>query len=259
MLVIKGFLIGMAKIIPGVSGAVLAISLGIYDKGIKAITNFFSDVKNNIRFLVPLGIGVGISFIVGSKIVMFLLNNYYVFTMFLFLGLIMGGIPSVYKNICRKRSGYIIFIFALISVLLLDTLSDNNIYVISNSYMDLLVFMISGLIDAFGTVIPGLSSTALLMLFGSYDIIMTAISEVNLFILTYYGIGMMVGLILVSYLMNFLFSKYKKKAYSLVLGLVIGSMIILFGRVIGNISNIYELMICLLLLFLGVYVGKKLD
>ena len=259
MLVIKGFLIGMAKIIPGVSGAVLAISLGIYDKGIKAITNFFSDVKNNIRFLVPLGIGVGISFIVGSKIVMFLLNNYYVFTMFLFLGLIMGGIPSVYKNICRKRSGYIIFIFALISVLLLDTLSDNNIYVISNSYMYLLVFMISGLIDAFGTVIPGLSSTALLMLFGSYDIIMTAISEVNLFILTYYGIGMMVGLILVSYLMNFLFSKYKKKAYSLVLGLVIGSMIILFGRVIGNISNIYELMICLLLLFLGVYVGKKLD
>ena len=259
MLVIKGFLIGMAKIIPGVSGAVLAISLGIYDKGIKAITNFFSDVKNNIRFLVPLGIGVGISFIVGSKIVMFLLNNYYVFTMFLFLGLIMGGIPSVYKNICRKRSGYIIFIFALISVLLLDTLSDNNIYVISNSYMDLLVFMISGLIDAFGTVIPGLSSTALLMLFGSYDIIMTAISEVNLFILTYYGIGMMVGLILVSYLMNYLFSKYKKKTYSLVLGLVIGSMIILFGRVIGNISNIYELMICLLLLFLGIYVGKKLD
>lgn len=259
MLVIKGFLIGMAKIIPGVSGAVLAISLGIYDKGIKAITNFFSDIKNNIRFLVPLGIGVGISFIVGSKIVMFLLNNYYVFTMFLFLGLIMGGIPSVYKNICRKRSGYIIFIFALISVLLLDTLSDNNIYVISNSYMDLLVFMISGLIDAFGTVIPGLSSTALLMLFGSYDIIMTAISEVNLFILTYYGIGMMVGLILVSYLMNYLFSKYKKKTYSLVLGLVIGSMIILFGRVIGNISNIYELMICLLLLFLGIYVGKKLD
>ena len=259
MLVIKGFLIGMAKIIPGVSGAVLAISLGIYDKGIKAITNFFGDVKNNIRFLVPLGIGVGISFIVGSKIVMFLLNNYYVFTMFLFLGLIMGGIPSVYKNICRKRSGYIIFIFALISVLLLDTLSDNNIYVISNSYMDLLVFMISGLIDAFGTVIPGLSSTALLMLFGSYDIIMTAISEVNLFILTYYGIGMMVGLILVSYLMNYLFSKYKKKTYSLVLGLVIGSMIILFGRVIGNISNIYELMICLLLLCLGVYVGKKLD
>ena len=259
MLVIKGFLIGMAKIIPGVSGAVLAISLGIYDKGIKAITNFFGDVKNNIRFLVPLGIGVGISFIVGSKIVMFLLNNYYNFTMFLFLGLIMGGIPSVYKNICRKRSGYIIFIFALISVLLLDTLSDNNIYVISNSYMDLLVFMISGLIDAFGTVIPGLSSTALLMLFGSYDIIMTAISEVNLFILTYYGIGMMVGLILVSYLMNYLFSKYKKKTYSLVLGLVIGSMIILFGRVIGNISNIYELMICLLLLCLGVYVGKKLD
>lgn len=259
MLVIKGFLIGMAKIIPGVSGAVLAISLGIYDKGIKAITNFFSDVKNNIRFLVPLGIGVGISFIVGSKIVMFLLNNYYVFTMFLFLGLIMGGIPSVYKNICRKRSGYIIFIFALISVLLLDTLSDNNIYVISNSYRDLFVFMISGLIDAFGTVIPGLSSTALLMLFGSYDIIMTAISEVNLFILIYYGIGMMVGLILVSYLMNYLFSKYKKKTYSLVLGLVIGSMIILFGRVIGNISNIYELMICLLLLCLGVYVGKKLD
>ena len=123
--------------------------------------------------------------------------------------------------------------------------------------MDLLVFMISGLIDAFGTVIPGLSSTALLMLFGSYDIIMTAISEVNLFILIYYGIGMMVGLILVSYLMNYLFSKYKKKTYSLVLGLVIGSMIILFGRV--DVCNIYELMICLLLLCLGVYVGKKLD
>ncbi len=259
MLVIKGFLIGIAKIIPGVSGAVLAISLGVYDKSIKAITCFFNDVKENTRFLFPLSIGVIISFIIGSKIVLFLLDNFYGPTMFLFIGLIMGGIPNIYKNCCHKKSGYLIFGFSLLFVLFLNIFSDSNSYVIKNNYFDLVIFILSGLIDAFGTIIPGLSSTALLMLFGSYYIIMNAFSSVNLFILTYYGMGMLIGLIIVSYIMNYLFTKYKKKTYSLILGLVIGSMIILFSRSISFINGIYEFILCMVILFIGILVGIIFD
>lgn len=88
VLIIKGLIIGFAKVMPGVSGAILAISMGVYDKGINAITRFFDNIKENTKFLFFIGIGIIIAIMLGSNIVYFLLNNYYVITMLFFMGLI---------------------------------------------------------------------------------------------------------------------------------------------------------------------------
>ena len=107
ILFIKGIIIGIGKIVPGVSGAVLAVILKVYDKGINAIVNFKNDIKNNIKFLICNGLGIGIGIILFSKIIVFMLDNYYVYTMLLFIGIIIGGIPSITKEITRKNYKYV--------------------------------------------------------------------------------------------------------------------------------------------------------
>ena len=103
ILLLKGFIIGIAKIIPGVSGALIAISFGIYEKAIKAISNFFENPINNFLFLFPIGLGVLLSISLTSGLILYFINNYYFPTILLFIGLIMGGIPSLIDNINIKK------------------------------------------------------------------------------------------------------------------------------------------------------------
>ena len=98
MLFIKGLIIGIGKIIPGVSGLVIAISFGLYEKGIDAINNYFGNVKENTKFLLVLGSGILLSIILMSNLIKILLNKYYFLTMLLFIGLISGGIPSLFSK-----------------------------------------------------------------------------------------------------------------------------------------------------------------
>ena len=98
---LKGIVIGIGKIIPGVSGAVIAISLGVYEKGLEAITKIN---KENIKFLINIGSGIVISIILFSKLILYFMNNYYLPTMLLFIGLIIGGTFELKKisNLIEK-------------------------------------------------------------------------------------------------------------------------------------------------------------
>ena len=116
MLFIKGLVIGIGKIIPGVSGALLAVNFNLYEKAISSVVNFFDDWKNNLKFLIILGSGILLAIILGSKIVMYLLNNYKFITMMFFIGLISGGTynfgvnikynPAVYWNFASSSRMY---------------------------------------------------------------------------------------------------------------------------------------------------------
>ena len=99
MLIIKGFIIGLGKIMPGVSGAMLAINFSIYEKLLDALTNFFNDWKNNLKFLILLGIGGILAIVFGSKFLLYLFDNYKFMTMMFFIGLIMGGSYNFSKKI----------------------------------------------------------------------------------------------------------------------------------------------------------------
>ena len=96
-LIVKGLIIGLGKIIPGVSGGMLAISLGVYEKGLDALSHFFRNVKENTKFLCLLGLGILISVVLMSKLIKFSLDNYYLPTMLLFIGLIAGGLHKLFE------------------------------------------------------------------------------------------------------------------------------------------------------------------
>lgn len=97
-LYIKGVIIGIGKIIPGVSGSVLAMSLGIYEEAIKAINHFFKDISRHFKFLFVVGLGIITSVVLTSNIIKYFLNHFYLPTMLLFIGLIIGGISLFLKK-----------------------------------------------------------------------------------------------------------------------------------------------------------------
>ena len=260
VLIIKGLIIGLAKVMPGVSGAILAISMGVYDKGINAITRFFDNIKENIKFLFFIGIGIIIAIILGSNIVYFLLNNYYVITMLFFMGLIFGSTPKIISKVDKSIKGIMISFITFIIITLLTNLNINNNSV-SNS---IIIYLISGLIDAFGMVVPGISSTALLMVIGTYNNIIYSLSSIeniiiNLNILIPYGIGIFIGISVTSIAINYLFKKYNKLTFSFILGVILSTLLTLLLKIFSYHINIKDLVIGLLLLSLGIIISCFFD
>ncbi len=260
VLIIKGLIIGLAKVMPGVSGAILAISMGVYDKGINAITRFFDNIKENIKFLFFIGIGIIIAIILGSNIVYFLLNNYYVITMLFFMGLIFGSTPKIISKVDKSIKGIMISFITFIIITLLTNLNINNNSV-SNS---IIIYLISGLIDAFGMVVPGISSTALLMVIGTYNNIIYSLSSIeniiiNLNILIPYGIGIFIGIIVTSIVINYLFKKYNKLTFSFILGVILSTLLTLLLKIFSYHINIKDLVIGVLLLSLGIIISCFFD
>ena len=113
VLAIKGFVIGLAKVIPGVSGSLLAVSLGLYEKAIESICYFFKDIKKNTIFLGTIGVGIIMAIIMGSKLISILLIHYYLPTMFIFIGLIAGTVPSIIENAHIKKTKDMLIIIIL--------------------------------------------------------------------------------------------------------------------------------------------------
>ena len=120
MLFLKGIIIGIGKIIPGVSGSMLAISMGIYQRMIDSINNFFKDIKKNSMFLLKIGIGVLISIVFFSNIILKCLNNYYIITIFFFIGLIIGSFEDINNEMLEEEK--------LINEIK-ELLSDNKNYI----------------------------------------------------------------------------------------------------------------------------------
>ena len=215
---IKGIIIGIAKIIPGLSGAVLMISFNLYDRAIESITCFFSNPKKNFIFLANLGLGIILGIVLFSKILVFLITNYYLYTTSLFLGLIAGGLPVIYKKVPKTGKYLVLVLISFTLIFSLSFLSNNNDYVLKNTYIDLIYFFIAGILEAVGTIIPGISSTALLMLIGVYNhylVILSGLLNISYLIDTLrfiipFSLGMVLGIIIISIIINYLFKHFKK-------------------------------------------------
>ncbi len=232
MLIIKGFIIGIGKIIPGISGSVLAISMGVYDKIINSFSDFFKSPKKNFLFLMQIMIGILISIIVGTKVIYFLVNNFYTITMFAILGFIIGTIPSLIRRTKYNKKNIII---SIISFLLTFTL---NYFKISIS-VNISTIIILGIIEAFTSIVPGISGTAIFINLGVYEYILESISNINYKFLIFYVVGILTGLIVFSKLINFLIEKHKDKFSSIINGLVIASLFSIFRNCFnGSIKDI---------------------
>lgn len=266
ILVIKGFIIGLAKVIPGVSGSLLAITLGIYEKAIEAICNFFKDVKRNIMFLGTVGIGVILAIAFGSKLISYLLLKFYLPTMFLFIGLIAGTVPNIIEESkITTRKDFIIIIISFLLIYLLSQVVPTHTFEPKNNLISFISILIFGFIDAATMIIPGISGTAIFILLGCYSFILDLFGNItNLnYVFSHFGyyiflsIGLLLGVIIVTHLINYLLKKQKSVIYSIIIGFSLSSILILLNTTLNVNFTFMELMIAILLSITGYKVTKK--
>lgn len=266
-LFLKGFIIGIGKVIPGVSGAMIAVSFLIYDRLINAITNFFDDKKDNFKFLLVVGSGILLSIVCFSNIVRYFINSYYFSMMMLFIGLIVGGTYSYSRNIEYNVKNILIMIIVILSVLGMSLFSNNSNYIMTGSYRDYLMFFMGGVIEIFSSIVPGISGTALFMLFGIYDSILMLFGNIfnisfvinNIMIYISYGIGMMVSFIIFSILISYLIKKYRNLFDTIVMGLCISSILLLVVMTFSSSFNIIDLVVGVILFFVGLVISFLFD
>ena len=269
--VLKGMIIGVANIIPGVSGGTLMIILGIYEDVIDTISHFFSNFKKNLLFILPLGIGMILSILLLSKVISFSLDKYPFATTIFFIGLIIGGLPLLWKRASASKnniSNWLVFIITF-GIVLLFTFMKSGDYTVSFANLDIMGYLklfIVGMVAAATMVIPGISGSFVLMLLGYYEPIVNTIKDLtnfsnlgsNILVLAPLGIGIVIGIVLVAKLLEFLFKKYPVKTNYGVLGFVIASIISIVIPILSVHPGIIEVIISVILFVLGSLVSYKL-
>ena len=228
--VFKGVLIGAGAILPGISSGVLCVILGIYEKILNSVLNFFSDVKGNFKYLFPFIVGIGIGVIIFSKIVNYFLNNFEMYTRFAFLGLVIGTIPLFYKEVKKEgfnKKYYILIIAAAICGFSLFFVNKDFFPQVTNP--NLFQSVILGVAVAGSSIVPGVDSAVILSSLGLYELYVSSLASLNFSILIPAGVGLVVGALVISFIINKLIKRFYTATFSIIFGL--------FLSIIPNVLN----------------------
>ena len=230
----KGVFMGIADAIPGVSGGTIALLLGIYEELISTISglnfNLITKLKNNGfksfweslngNFLITLVLGIVISLILFVKISASLLTSHPLYVWSFFLGLILATVYIIYKLI---ESWNLVNIISTLLMIVFSIILTSNSLNISND-TNLFYILICGIIASSAMILPGISGSLILVILGVYKILVEALDNLDIKIISSFLVGAVIGLISFSKILKWLFKNYKSLAYSIMLGLVIGSI-----------------------------------
>ncbi len=268
---LKGMILGSAMIIPGVSGGTLAISLGLYEKIINTISHFFKDFKNNLLFIINLGLGVLASLILGALILNYTFEHAPIPTILFFIGLLIGSIPSLIKKVdlrnTLKISNIFFFLLGISIVLGVYLFKGTNDVIFSNGFnlIQSIKLVLIGVVAAATLVVPGISGSFMLMILGYYEPILKVISDLikfnnitnNLIILIPFGIGVVIGVVVIAKIIEFLFKKHEIKTYYAIIGFLVASIIEIFISLFSYKTNVIQIIISIILFILGLLLTLK--
>ena len=247
---LKGIFVGAANIMPGVSGATIALIFGIYEKLVLSINDLFSFPKQSLKFLVPLGVGMVVGIILFGSAIDWLLDSLPLETRLFISGLMIGSLPQVHlvakKGYKIKGYHYVISAASALVISILIILSPTpNIYADANPSIGFLTFVFfGGVFAAAALMIPGISGAMVFILFGLYPVVINVIAQIReylfspssfellppIFIVAApMGFGIIVGILLCSKLIIVLLKKFHVLTYFIIIGLIIGSIVALFS------------------------------
>lgn len=271
LLILKGFILGIANIIPGVSGGTLAMTMGIYEDIIKSISSILKTPKKSLKLLLYLGIGAALSILILSKLLNYTLTNYAFATTLFFIGLIVGGFPLLLKKAKGHKVslGYLLSFLSttsLVIILRLLQTSENTVSLNNISLFTMIILLLVGMLAASTMVIPGVSGSFVLMLIGFYKPILNTISNItkfnllghNLLILVPFGIGVLLGIVITAKVIEYLLKKYEIYTYYGIYGFILASILVLILNVYNKATGIPEVVVGILLVLLGTFIGYKL-
>ena len=277
---VKGFIMGIANIIPGVSGGTLALTLGIYERFIGAISHFFSNLKENIKFLLPIAIGLCLAILSMSRVIDYSYEHFPMPTTLFFVGLVIGGIPMLYHKVKGKKEGkqisswiILLMTFSLVIVMAFADQLFGTTAKVNLSGLDLwgyIILFFVGMIAAATMVIPGVSGSLVLMLLGYYYPILKVVKSLtkfenlgeNIMIAGIFGVGVLVGIVLISKIIEFLLKKFETKTYYGVLGFIFASILAIpistYNEVENLVFSVPQILIGIIFMAIGGLIAYKL-
>ncbi|MCL2763919.1 MAG: DUF368 domain-containing protein [Treponema sp.] len=258
-----GFALGITAVIPGISVATMAVVFGVYDRLINVIVPDVKKILAAWMFWLPLAAGGVAGIFFSSKVLTILFNNYSVPTYWFLIGVIAGSIPLVYSKVCRTSSpdypeqrkfappsvlSVICFVIALALMIFMAVIKPeegNVVYTeLSPGVFGLLV--LAGALAATAMIIPGISGAFVLLVIGLYRTVLKSVSDMNILLILPVILGAVIGLLLSAAFVRFLLAKAPRETYGAVLGLVTGSIIILYPKGIGEGIFIFVSIVCVL-------------
>ncbi|RWZ52289.1 DUF368 domain-containing protein [Halobacillus fulvus] len=230
----RGMLMGASDVVPGVSGGTIAVVLGIYDRLIEAINGIFTrEWKKHLRFLIPLGLGVGTSIVLLASLMEWLFEHYPGPTQFFFLGLIIGVLPYLTHKADMKHQfeakHYLILILGVAIVGSMALFQANETDPIQNfTFSTYILLFFSGFIASSAMILPGISGSFILLIIGVYTTVIGGISNFQLDVIAVVGIGIVIGIIVMSRIVKYFLEHHTSGTFALIIGLVIGSVFVIF-------------------------------
>lgn len=264
--IVSGALIGIANIIPGVSGGTVALLLGVYEKLTESIGDFITSSKEKkikiFKFLFQISVGVIIGILAFAKIIDLLYKNYKEGTSFFFLGLIIGSLPLVltYRdNEKINKYGKLWFLFGLllmISFIFLQSFysnekTSNDLYQLTVGYIIKLI--LSGALAGGAMVIPGISGSLLLVMLGEYYNILGFINNQMIIPIAFVGIGAIIGIVGFAKIINKLLKAHRDNTLYFIIGLIVASLVEIWP---GFTLTLSKGITNIIIFILGIYIIK---
>ena len=258
---LKGIVVGIGGIAPGLSGCVLLIIFGLYQKTLDAFGHLLKDIKKNGRFLLPLVLGMAVGVLLFSKIIDFFIGNYEMPTRFCFLGLILGTVPMVWQEVRKDGCKWQHYLYMLLAAAfglwlfranpqLFPEVTDPNV----------LQSILLGIAVGLTAVIPGFDPTVVLTTLGIYRMYVSALADFNLAILAPMLIGLAISLVAISRFMTFLFKRFYTATYSIIFGIFISMIPNMLNKscVLGfNWASAISIALLVIGFFVSYILGKK--
>lgn len=275
--ILKGVVIGIANIIPGVSGGTMAVSMGIYDKMIHCVTHLFKEFKKSVQFLLPIFIGAGIGLLGLTFVIQAAFERFPMPTNLLFIGLIVGGLPAVWKKVQGQKIsvGHMIAalaFFALVVGMAAIGEAEGRTADMSLGPVQMVKFFGVGMIASATMIIPGVSGSMVLLLLGYYNAILDTITGFlkalvafdmpaimhNLGIIIPMGLGIVFGIFAIAKIIEIVFAKFPLYAYWAIIGLIVASpfAIIMMGQ--GMIISVGNVLVSIVTFVAGFLIAMKL-
>ena len=279
--ILKGMVIGISNIIPGVSGGTMMVSMGIYDTIIYCVNHIFKEFKKCVMWLLPYAIGMVVAILLGAFGLKTAFEKFPLPTNALFIGLILGSVPVIFGQVKDGGLGGkktavsgLIFVLFFAVVVLLKVFEAENRVEISVTFGNILLFVVLGMIASATMVIPGVSGSMMLKTLGYYEPIVTdgitglTTALVNgdfssffhyAAILLPFLVGIVIGIFAIAKLIDVLLKKWKGYTYSAILGMVAASpVVILMGKNLYEGVNVVTVLVSIVLLAAGCFIALKL-
>ena len=298
--IIIGIIIGISNIVPGVSAGTMFVILGIFKKlidqvglcidevkkmiknitkfkekdgGIRAVWIMFKNIFNSQKtFLIPIAIGMAFAIYFVAKLFSILNPEQIMYRNYIFLGLVLGGIPALFKelkkgtdiqNINKRKANIYLFMFiGFLIMLIVYILKINGIGLRKVGYEELSISMalplfLVGAIAAASMVIPGISGSMVVLILGYYELMTISISKLNMVFIIPFAIGILVGIMAILKLIKYLLDNHYTKTYSCIVGFVVGSLLMVFPGLPTNIMGYVITIVCIILGLFASYMIEK--